>query len=197
MDKKEVIEYFDLVSSKWDEEMIKSEEKIKKILDVAQASEKKSILDVACGTGVLVPDYLDRRIKEYVGIDISSEMIKIARGKFSHFDNVKFICGDAEQLEFCENFDCAVVYNAFPHFVSPESLFKSLHKVLKKGGRVTVAHGMSREALTLHHSGSASKISKILPDTEEMEKFMSPFFKADVKISTDDIYVVSAVKKEI
>lgn len=197
MDKKEITQYFNNAAAMWDKEMVKSQQKIKKILDVAQVFQNKSVLDIACGTGVLVSDYLDRKVKKYVGVDISCEMIKIAESKFSHFDNAEFIIGDAEALSFSNEFDCAVIYNAFPHFVSPENLFKSLYNALKDGGRITVAHGMSREALTLHHSGKAKGISNILPDTDEMEKLMEKFFIVDVKISTDDIYIVSGVKKDI
>lgn len=197
MDKKEITQYFNKAAAMWDKEMVKSQQKINRILDVAQVTQNKSVIDIACGTGVLVSDYLDRKVKKYVGVDISCEMIKIAKSKFSDFDNVEFILGDAEALSFSNEFDCAVIYNAFPHFVSPERLFESLHKALKDCGRITVAHGMSREALTLHHSGKAKAISAILPDTDEMEKLMKKFFIVDVKISTDDIYIVSGVKKDI
>lgn len=195
MDKTQVKEYFNKAASSWDDSMVKSDEKIKRIFDVATVSKDKTILDIACGTGVLVPDYLNRSIKEYVGVDISDEMIKISKEKFKNKENVTFICADAENLDFEKEFDCAVVYNAFPHFVSPQKLFYSLHRALKDAGRVTVAHGMSREALTRHHSGSAKSISNILPDIDEMEKLMSPFFDVDEKISTDEIYIVSGVKR--
>lgn len=195
MDKTQVKEYFNKVAFSWDDSMVKSDEKIKRIFDVAAVSKDKAILDIACGTGVLVPDYLNRSIKEYVGVDISDEMIKISKDKFKDEDKVTFICADAENLGFEKKFDCAIVYNAFPHFVSPHKLFESLYNALKDTGRVTVAHGMSREALTRHHSGSAKSISNILPDIDEMEKLMSPFFAVDEKISTDEIYIVSGVKR--
>lgn len=195
MDKKQVKAYFDEVAHNWDDTMVKSDRKIKRIFDVAQVDKDKCVLDIACGTGVLVPDYLKAKVKRYVGVDISSQMIKIAKSKFEGEHSVSFLCEDAENLTFNNEFDCALVYNAFPHFVSPNSLFKSLHTALKSGGRVTVAHGMSREALIIHHSGSAKDVSTILPDVEKMQELMSEYFDVDTKISTDDIYIVSGVKK--
>ena len=53
---------------------------------------------------------------------------------------------------------------------------------------------MSRQALIRHHSGSAKDISTILPEAEEMAEIMNPFFDADIRISTDEIYIVSAKK---
>lgn len=41
-----------------------------------------SVLDVACGTGVLIPDYLERGAAQVTAIDIAPEMVRIAREKF-------------------------------------------------------------------------------------------------------------------
>jgi demethylmenaquinone methyltransferase/2-methoxy-6-polyprenyl-1,4-benzoquinol methylase len=42
-----------------------------------------SVLDVACGTGVLFPDYLARNVKSVTGIDLSPAMIDVAKVKYS------------------------------------------------------------------------------------------------------------------
>lgn len=196
MDKKEITEFFDGLASSWDADMIKEQPKIDAILDVAGVTQGKTVLDVACGTGVLIPDYLNRKVGRCVGIDISQKMIEIARKKFSGYENVEFICGDAENFKTAEKFDCIVIYNAFPHFVEPRLLFSSLSPLLKEKGRITVAHGMSRDALLKHHSGRAKNVSAILPEAEETAELMKPYFDADIKISDEKIYVVSAVKAD-
>ncbi len=195
MNKKDVIAFFDGLAENWDAEMIKSQEKIKKILDIGEVTKGKTVLDVGCGTGVLISDYLARSVEKCVAVDISPKMLEIAKNKFREYDNLEFLCADAEKFSFPEDFDCIVIYNAFPHFVNPDNLFLNLLKCLKPDGRITVAHGMSREDLMKHHSGRAQKVSSILPETEEMQNLMSPFFKVDIKISTDDIYIVSGIKK--
>ena len=58
---KEVIEFFDRLAPGWDAEMIRSDEIINTILNNAEVTEGKDVLDVACGTGVLIPDYLRKR----------------------------------------------------------------------------------------------------------------------------------------
>lgn len=194
MDKKAVSAFFDSLADSWDDDMIKIQWKIDKILDVAEVTEGKTVLDVACGTGVLVPDYLRRNVKKCVAVDISERMIEIAKNKFSQYDNVEFLCADAEQYKFSEMFDCIVIYNAFPHFTDREQLFKNLSNYLKNGGRITIAHGMSREALIKHHSGSAEKVSTILPEAEELAEIMKAYFNADTIISTDELYIVSGIK---
>ena len=194
MDKKQVAEFFDNLAEVWDIDMINNQSKIDDILDKAEVTEGKYVLDVACGTGVLIPDYIKRKVSKCVAIDISDKMIEKAKGKFSEYKNVELLCGDAEAFDFKDEFDCIVIYNAFPHFVDRDKLFKNLLKCLRTDGRITVAHGMGREALIRHHSGSAKNVSTILPEIEEMVRLMSKYFDVDVSISTDDIYIASAKK---
>ena len=60
MDKKDVIEFFDGLAASWDAELVRSDEIIGIILDNGGIKEGVKVLDVACGTGVLIPDYLAR-----------------------------------------------------------------------------------------------------------------------------------------
>jgi demethylmenaquinone methyltransferase/2-methoxy-6-polyprenyl-1,4-benzoquinol methylase len=122
-------------------------------------------------------------------------MIEIALCKFRGHRNIRFICADAECFDFGEMFDCAVIYNAFPHFVNRTNLFENILKHLNENGRITVAHGMSREALIKHHSGRAEKVSSMLPEADELAKIMESYFEVDTKISTDEIYIVSGKKR--
>ena len=194
MDKKQVAEFFDNLAEVWDIDMVKNQSKIDDILDKAEVTEGKYVLDVACGTGVLIPDYIKRKVSKCVAIDISDKMIEKAKSKFNGYKNVELLCGDAEAFDFKDEFDCIVIYNAFPHFVDRDKLFKNLLKCLRTDGRITVAHGMGREALIRHHSGSAKNVSTVLPEIEEMVRLMSKYFDVDVSISTDDIYIASAKK---
>ena len=194
MDKKQVAEFFDNLAEVWDVDMIKNQSKIDDILDKAEVTEGEYVLDVACGTGVLIPDYIKRNVSKCVAIDISDKMTEKAKGKFSGYKNVELLCGDAEAFDFKDEFDCIVIYNAFPHFVDRDKLFKNLLKCLRTDGRITVAHGMGREALIRHHSGRAKNVSTILPEIEETVRLMSKYFDVDVSISTDDIYIASAKK---
>ncbi len=192
MKKEDVVAFFDECADSWDSNMVRDEAVIEEILNLADISKGKRVLDVACGTGVLFPDYIKREAQCVTGIDISSEMVKIAKGKFPEFE---IICADAEEYSFGESFDCIMIYNAFPHFVNSKKLFANLAAALKTGGRLSVAHGMSRERLIMHHSGKASKISNLLPETDALCELMKEHFDVDVMISNSRMYMVSAVKK--
>ena len=107
MNKQDVIEFFDRVASSWDADMIKTDGIIGKILDGAEVGPGKHVLDVACGTGVLFPDYLARNVASLTAVDISPEMVKIAQSKYP--DLVKVCCGDVEELDFGRKFDCIIL----------------------------------------------------------------------------------------
>jgi len=197
MDKKDIIAFFDRCAPTWDAEMIKSDVKIGRILDNAEVGPDMDVLDVACGTGVMFDYYLQRNVASVTGIDISPEMAKIAAEKYIDEPKVRVICGDVEEYPFERKFDRIVVYNAFPHFPYPKRLIKILAGLLKENGRLTVAHGMSRESIDNHHSGSASKVSNGLMAAESLKRIFDAHFDVEVVISNSHMYQVSGVKRDV
>ena len=162
MEKKDVIAFFDRLAPQWDADMIRHDDVISTILDGAGVGPGMEVLDVACGTGVLVPDYLARHVASVTGVDISPEMIRIASEKFPQ-NNVRFLCADVELLPADRKYDCVMVYNAFPHFPDPENLIRVLSDLLKPGGTLTVAHGMSRAHIPPPGESLRSKIATFKP----------------------------------
>ena len=196
MEKKDIIEFFDRCAPSWDAEMIKSDVIIGKILDNAEVGPGMDILDVACGTGVMFDYYLARNVASVTGIDIAPQMAKIAEEKYANESRVQVICGDVEEYAFDRKFDRIVVYNAFPHFPKPKRLIKLLAGLLKEDGRLTIAHGASREAIDNHHSGSASKVSNGLMAADSLKKLFDPHFEVEVMISNSRMYQLSGVKRD-
>ncbi len=193
MEKKDIAEFFDRCAPWWDADMIRNEVIITTILDNCGIKGGMDVLDVACGTGVLFPDYLKRGVSSLTGIDISPEMAKIAAAKFPE---ARVICGDVEETQFDKTFDAIMVYNAFPHFPDPEKLIRILAGLVKPGGRLSVAHGMSRQQLLQHHAGRASKVSIDLLHEKELAALFAPYFDVDVVISNDRMYQVAGTRRE-
>ena len=191
MDREKIISFFDGCAKNWDAETIRNERVINIILDNAQVKENTRVLDVACGTGVLFPDYI-KRGAVVTGVDISPEMVKIAK---KNFPEIEVLCEDVENLDFTEKFDVVMVYNAFPHFPYPERLIEKLSTFLRDGGILSVAHGMSREDLLKLHNERASEVSLELPEANELSKIFEPFFNIDIVISDSEMYQVSGIKK--
>ncbi len=193
IDTNKVVEFFDRLAPDWDAEMIRNDDIINTILDNAGVTEGKTVLDVACGTGVLIPDYLNRNVASVTGIDISPKMAEIARGKFSQ-GNVTILCRDVETAQFDTSFDCIMIYNAFPHFPDPGRLIAHLALLLEPGGSLTVAHGMSREKIDAHHHGPASHVSNGLMSADELAAIFAKHLKVKTVISDDRMYQITGVK---
>ena len=193
MNKQDISDFFDKCAPWWDADMIRNEVIITTILDNAGINTDMDILDVACGTGVLFPDYLKRGVNSVTGIDISPEMAKIAQEKFPE---VRVLCGDVETFAFDKKFDVIMVYNAFPHFPDPKHLIDVLAKLVKPGGRLSVAHGMSRAQLQQHHAGRAAQVSIDLLHEKDLAALFAPYFDVDVIISNDRMYQVAGKRRE-
>ena len=191
MNKQDVIAFFDRLAPQWDADMIRHDDIIGKILDCGGVKAGVDVLDVACGTGVLFPDYLQRNVGSLTGVDISSEMVKIAREKFPE---VTVLCADVEQMQTEKQFDCIMVYNAFPHFPDPAHLIQVLNSMLKPGGILTVAHGMSRAQIDHHHEGPPSKVSMGLLHEDELAAIFAKHLTVTAKISDDRMYAVCGKK---
>lgn len=191
MNKQTIIEFFDKCAPSWDAEMIKDDNIISTILNNSGVYAGIDVLDVACGTGVLFDDYLNRNVASLTGIDISQQMVEIAKDKYP---NIDVICADVEEYNFGKQFDVVMVYNAFPHFPNPQKLIERLASLTKQGGHLSIAHGMSREKLKEHHK-HAMHVSIELPTADELAKMFEPYFDVDIKISDDKMYQVCGVRK--
>ena len=192
MNKETIREFFNDFAPRWDNEPIADREIIDTILDNSGVTESIDILDIGCGTGVLFPYYLERNVKSITAVDLSPEMVKIAKSKFPQ---ANVICGDAENMTFTNQFDVIMIYNAFPHFPNPNALIENLSKAIKPNGRISIAHGMSKKELDDIHMKSAGKVSNILPECEELKKMLEPYFNVDIMISNDKMYQVTGTKK--
>ena len=195
IDTRDVIEFFDRLAPTWDAGMVRNEAVIASILDAAGVVPGAEALDVATGTGVLIPDYLSRGVEHVTAVDISPKMAQIAQGKFAGDDRVAILCADAQEQTF-GRFDCILIYNAFPHFSEPERLFDNLSRQLKPGGRLTVAHGMSRERINDHHRGGASHVSYGLMPARDLAALMACFVAVDQVLSDDSMYLVSGINRQ-
>ena len=195
MDKARIIEFFNRLAPQWDAEMVRNEPVISRILDLADIRGGVTVLDVGCGTGVLLPDYLARGVASVTGVDISPEMIRCAQEKFDSDPRVTLRIADVMDTDFAAPFDRCVVYNAFPHFSDPARLLDRLADNLVSGGRLTGAHGMSRERIDAHHMGAARDVSCGLPSADALAALFDKRFAVDQVVSDEEMYLVSGVKK--
>ncbi|KZL51113.1 MULTISPECIES: class I SAM-dependent methyltransferase [Cyanophyceae] len=109
----------------------------KRLLEYVNLAEGANILDMGCGTGRL----LDRLATEFpdvrgTGLDLSSNMLRIARQSNSHHPRLIYIEGQAESLPFGEGqFDAVFSTISFLHYLEPQQVLNEVARVLSPGGR--------------------------------------------------------------
>ncbi|TAL47349.1 class I SAM-dependent methyltransferase [archaeon] len=129
----------------------------------------KDILEVACGTGnhtVL----LDKRGYSVVGIDISNDMLDIARGKVK---GAKFIQGDMRKLDVRKKFDAVLcLFNsiAYNHDYSElEQTLKNFHNHLKPNGILIFDNSFFKETFI----DGYSRINTVDEENMKLVRFSS------------------------
>lgn len=187
-------EYFNSVANKWDTMCHHNSEKISAILTLANIKKNSRILDIATGTGVLIPHLLKTEPAEIIAIDLSELMIAQAQKNHSD-DQVRFEA--ANFYEFDQTgFDFAIAYSAYPHFLDKEAFVRHLAESLNPQGRFMVAHSESKETINGRHSGDqVQKVSASLKDATSESNYFKSVFDIDILVDTDEIYIISGKKK--
>lgn len=193
MDVNETKAFFDTLAPEWDETNEVRPEILNAVPALLQGAAQAKILDIACGTGILEPVLLSMEPRQLWAIDLSPKMLARAKEKCRD-PRVTFWCGDL--FAFMEaGFDCAVLYNAYPHFPDKAALFQKIADCLKPGGRFLLLHGDGRDVINACHGGSAKPHSQVLgPAFSEAER-LSPWFEVDVICDAARLYCISGRKK--
>lgn len=191
MNREEIATFFDKHAKNWDDETICDYRKIETIFNFANIKENIDVLDVGCGTGVLFDYYLKKKVRSIKAIDISEEMIKVAKSKYFN-SNINLECVDAYKFN-AGKYDAIMMYDCFPHFDDQEQIIKHLSTLLKEEGFLTVAHSMSIKRLKKHHE-NIENISLDPIHEDELEKIMNKYGTVTTKISNEEMFVVTMKK---
>jgi len=111
--------------------------------DIVEKMGKGTILDLGSGTGYLSIEIAKRSpgLQVY-GIDLSRQMVKIARRHAKGVDNVRFVFGNAAKLPFTDDsIDLVVSTGASHHWKTPRLVFDECYRVLKTGKEAWIYDG--------------------------------------------------------
>jgi len=192
--------FFDEVAPEWDNRNHHDPEKIMDILDTVGLKNGDSVLDVGCGTGVLVPYVLELigTNGRIVGLDYSENMLRIAREKFpkESYPNVDFVFGGILTYEAYDKFDVVICYSSFPHFPDKAGSIKKMAKLLKPRGKLAICHSQGRNHINKMHKDMGGDMAKVeLPSADIVSRFMAEAnLNVQIAIDNDEKYVLVAVK---
>jgi len=137
------------------------------------------ILDVGCGSGWL-SEYFARLGYEVTGIDISEDLIRMARERVERVPyNVdhetalrcRFLVQDVELAPLAEKFDAVICYDSLHHFEDERKVFRHLAEMLDVGGLLFILEGHKPSA------GSATE--------DELKDVMRRYGTLESPFSTD------------
>ena len=176
------VKFFDSIAKDWDNIIRIDEKKINYLLSKIDIKEDDYILDVGTGTGVLIPFLVKLCPKGKIkAVDISCNMLDVARKKFNDINNVEFILLNVETDNLDEKFNKIVLYSMFPHL-----------KDKTNDGKLIIAHSDSREYLNNMHKNTDKRVSESrLIDVNEQKKiFEDAGLKVEEAFEDNNIYYV-------
>ena len=186
-------EFFNSMAYKWDEFCEHDEGKLKEIFTLSDVRKNSKILDVGTGTGVLIPYLLETSPAKITAIDISENMISVAKQKCND-ERVNFIVEDVMKYKK-EQFDYIFLYSVYPHFPDKEALFSQLEKILNDNGKIIIAHSQSKEEINkIHQNNEQTKDDGLLP-VKDTAKIMSKYFEVGRMIDNDEMYYIIGFKQ--
>lgn len=135
--KQEVKEYY---NKRYLEPLERPAKQYSQYLDLFHITEEKDrgrkILDIACGTGVLLEQAHKRGLQCY-GIDISDMAVKIARQKAP---GAQITIGDSERLPYKNNsFDFIYCVGSLEHFTNIPQSIREIKRVSKRNCRILIS----------------------------------------------------------
>lgn len=116
----------------------------KKAIEIAEIEDRKRILEVACGTGILFEQIVNKNPNgENIGIDLSPDMLSKARERLkTNKGNFELREGDAFNLSF-DNDTFDIVINNFMIDLMPQESFDKIaqefYSILKPQGILVIS----------------------------------------------------------
>lgn len=105
------------------------------------------VLEVAAGTCAF-GRMIAPKVSHITELDVTEAMLSVGRkeNERAGIKNADYIIGEAESLPFeNESFDIAVSRLAFHHFLSAESVFKEMSRVVKSNGKIVIADMLAKD----------------------------------------------------
>jgi ubiquinone/menaquinone biosynthesis C-methylase UbiE len=120
---------------------IASDEALRLLVDLSEAGPNDTVLDVACGGGLVVCAFA-QVVRHATGIDMTPAMLEHARALAAQkgLTNVTWHQGDVQPLPYPDaSFTIVTCRFAFHHFLNPLGVLSEMRRVCAPGGRIVVA----------------------------------------------------------
>ena len=145
-----VREFFDKLAPEWQD--AEEEKSIRdKLVGMMGIPEKSDIIDIGSGKGIMLAHLLKTNPETITAVDISEKMLSYAMDRYSD-PRIAFLAEDLLEAKLPE-FDAAVIFNAYPHFLDKQALAEKMGAIVKPGGLFIICHSRSRQIINRGHEG--------------------------------------------
>jgi ubiquinone/menaquinone biosynthesis C-methylase UbiE len=195
-------EYFNELAEHWDGFPSPPDipQKLKRFVCQAVPPTARRILDIGCGTGILLDPLRSSNAAsaEIVELDSAEKMLVQNRQKSGGCENISHICAEAGGLPFpAASFDAILCFNALPHLEPIADVLARMLECLRPAGVLSVGHLMGSENLNAFHAAVNGPVNHDhLPDAKRLARLFSNL-SADVVCAeeAEDWYFVQARKR--
>ncbi|MBT2564611.1 class I SAM-dependent methyltransferase [Pedobacter sp. ISL-68] len=142
-----------------------------------------NVLDLGCGSGKPILEYLISQNVKVLGVDASEQMLEIAR---LNFPGTPFMLKDMRKLDLGEKFDAIIAWHSFFHLpaVDQPGMFSIFRHHLKPNGILLFTSGTDRGEVWGMNSGENLFHASL--DTDEYRSLLeSNHFKVLSHIISD------------
>lgn len=137
-----------------------------RLLDIKRG---EVILDLACGQGFFARAFL-RLGAEIIGVDISSELINIAK---NFKDNIEYHAASADKLDFLENnsVDKIIIILSLQNIENASKVLRETNRVLKPNGKLFLV--LNHPAFRIPKKSSWGWDEKLKTQYRRLNKYLS------------------------
>jgi len=138
---------------------IRNEEALQRIVRMAGARPEDTVLDVACGPGLLACAFAPV-VRDVTGVDVTPAMLEQARAlqQAKGIANVTWDLAEAPPLPYHDGqFTIVTCRFSFHHMLDPLAVLREMRRVGERGGRVVVAD-LSPETATADAFNAAERL---------------------------------------
>lgn len=135
--------HFNQEAEAFDKQVLKNIPKYPEMLTalinaIPDNKETPKILDLGCGTGNITQKIMEKFPNAQVTcLDLSENMIEIAKNKLSSYENIEYIIGDFTKTEMTEKYDAIVSSLALHHIPNDkekQDMYKAIYEALNING---------------------------------------------------------------
>ncbi len=114
------------------------EAKFKTVMQNLRLPQKSRVLDVGCGTGLII-DHLVGRVEFTVGVDVSRGLLQEARKKARSHRHVSLVLADADNMPFADRiFGAVLAITLLQNMPNPGATLDEIKRVSKQTAPIVV-----------------------------------------------------------